>query len=80
MPIKKELFQQPSGNIRGIAYATRKNGDRVAHAYLFTDGTFEITLDKIKGKLNSPSEVNDIAFLLNNFATILIREDLLEVS
>jgi len=64
--IEPTIFAKPSGNVRGIVIAM-VDDTRVAHAYLNTDGTATITLDKVRGK-PSLEYVTEIANALTMFA------------
>lgn len=77
MRIEKEIFKQPSGQVRGsiiMFIPVGKRERRIAHALLLVDAPTDITLDLPKGKL-SHQAVAEFSKALAAFSLEVAKHD-----
>lgn len=69
MSVEATIFKQPSGDVRGIVTAMMvvgKREQRIAHAYLLTDGTSKISIT-VPSAIKTMNQLTELTDLLVKF-------------
>jgi hypothetical protein len=73
MSVEATIFDQPSGNVRGIVIAMMpvgKDEKRIAHAHLFTDGTEKFTIT-VPAAIQTADQLGELMELLAEFKLLV---------